>query len=385
MGRLKADPQRVNAGVHFMLGNYALVEGAISAGCSFFGGYPITPANEISERMALRLPQVGGAFLQGEDELCSIYACAAASIAGAKAMTATASAGFNYMQEGLGYCYAIEAPVVVANVQRCRGENYASQADVMQMRYGASGDYEAIVVCPSSVQELYDYTIWAFNLAEEYRNPVIIMSETTIALMRERLIIPKAEEIDLFNRRYTTLSPSEYNLPYAAEPNGCPDFAPLGEGYHTIYSLNPHDPEGHIDWDPDVFDKLYKRITGKILENREKICRVERIMLDDADYALIAYGSEVRPALEAANMAREKGYKVGVLKLCNVWPVPERQIREVCGSVSKAFAVEMNVGRYVGEIERCAGGRCPVIPITKNRGLVHTPDEVFGAMMEEIK
>ena len=190
---ITASSERVQSGIHFMMGNYALVEGAISAGCNFFAGYPITPANEISERMAQRLPQIGGKFVQGEDELCSIYALAGASLAGGKVMTATASAGFNYMQEGLGYCYTVEAPIVVADVQRCRGENFASQADVYQMRYGASGDYEAIVICPSSVQELYDYTIWAFNLAEEYRNPVIIMSETTIALMRERLSIPSAD------------------------------------------------------------------------------------------------------------------------------------------------------------------------------------------------
>ena len=262
--------KRVDSGVHFMLGNYALVEGALSAGCDFFGGYPITPANEISERMSQRLPQVGGKFMQGEDELCSIYACAGAALAGGKVMTATASAGYNYMQEGLGYCYTVEAPVVVADVQRCRGENYASQADVYQMRYGASGDYEAIVVCPSSVQELYDYAIWAFNLAEKYRNPVIIMSETTIALMRERLDIPKAENIELFNRKYTTLPPDKYR-PFAAPEFGCPDMAPLAKGYHTIYSLNPHNEEGSIDWDPDEFERLYHRVCGKIRENADDI------------------------------------------------------------------------------------------------------------------
>lgn len=283
-----AMPNRVNSGVHFMLGNYALVEGSIAAGCDFFGGYPITPANEISEMIAKKLPQVGGHFLQGEDELCSIYACAGASLAGAKAMTATASAGYNYMQEGLGYCYTVEAPVVIVDVQRCRGENYASQADIMQMRYGASGDYEAIVVCPSSVQDLFDYTIWAFNLAEEYRNPVIIMSETTIALMRERLYIPKAEEIILFNRKYTTATPEDY-LPFAADPFGCPDFAPLGKGYNTIYSLNPHNEKGSIDWNADDFEKLYRRITGKIRENADKICRTEKYMMDDAQIALVAY------------------------------------------------------------------------------------------------
>jgi len=384
MPQTTAQKSRVKEGTHFILGNYALVEGAISAGCDFFGGYPITPANEISEMMAKRLPQVGGRFMQGEDELCSIYACAGASLAGAKAMTATASAGFNYMQEGLGYCYTVEAPVVIADVQRARGENYASQADVMQMRYGASGDYEAIVVCPSSVQELYDYTIWAFNLAEEFRNPVIIMSETTIALMRERLDIPPAESIKIINRKYTDKSPEDY-LPFEAEPFGCPDAAPLGKGYHTIYSLNPHDPEGHIDWDPDVFDKLYKRICGKILENRKKICRTENIMMDDADCAIITYGSEVRPAVEAAKMARESGVKLGVVKLCNVWPVPEEQIREVAANVGKIYAAEMNMGKYAGEIERCAAGKCPVVRITKNRGLVHTPGEIYEAIMEDRK
>ena len=224
--QLDAWQKRVDTGVHFMLGNYALVEGAISAGCDFFAGYPITPANEISERMSQRLPQVGGKFVQGEDELCSIFALAGASLAGGKVMTATASAGFNYMQEGLGYCYTIEAPIVVADVMRTRGDNFATYADIYQLRYGCSGDYEAVVVCPSSVQELYDYTIWAFNLAEKYRNPVIVMSEATIALMRERLEIPPAEQIELFNRRYTSAAPEAY-LPFGAPENGCPDFAPL--------------------------------------------------------------------------------------------------------------------------------------------------------------
>ena len=376
--------KRVDSGVHFMLGNYALVEGALSAGCNFFAGYPITPANEISERMSSRLVEVGGKFVQGEDELCSIYALAGASIAGGKVMTATASAGYNYMQEGLGYCYAVEAPIVVADVQRCRGENYASQADVYQMRYGASGDYEAIVVCPSSVQELYDYTIWAFNLAEKYRNPVIIMSETTIAIMRERLDIPKAEDIEIFNRKYTALPPSEY-LPFAAAPTGCPDMAPLAAGYNTIYSLNPHNEQGSIDWVPEEFEHLYKRICGKIRENSDDICRIENFMMDDADYAIVAYGSEVRPSIEAAELARENGVKVGVMKLCNVWPVPEKALTELAGNVKKIFAVEMNNGKYVNEISRCAHGRCEVIPVTKNLGLVHTGSEVLAEIMKGVK
>lgn len=381
---INASSERVMNGVHFMVGNYALVEGAISAGCDFFAGYPITPANEISERMSSRLPQVGGKFVQGEDELFSIFACTGAALAGGKVMTATASAGYNYMQEGLGYAYTIEAPLVVADVQRCRGENYACQDDVYQMRYGVSGNYEAIVLCPSSVQELYDYAIWAFNLAEEYRNPVIIMSETTIALMRERLDIPNAEGIKLFNRKYTDVDPDNY-LPFAAHEFGCPDAAPLGKGYHTIYSLNPHDEKGSIDWDPIVFEKLYKRICGKIKENADKICKTEKYMLDDADHAIIAYGSEVRPAIDAATAARDEGIKVGVLKLCNVWPVPEKAISEVSKNVDKIFAVEMNNGKYVNEIMRVAANRDKVVSVTKTLGLVHTGEEILEAIKKEVR
>lgn len=372
---------RVLTGVHFMLGNYAVVEGALAAGCDFFAGYPITPANEISERMSQRLPKVGGNFVQGEDELFSIYAVIGASLAGAKTMTATASAGFNYMQEGIGYASAVEAPCVIVDVQRTRGENYATQADVMQMRWGASGDYEIICLAPSSVQELFDYTIQAFNLAEEFRNPVIVMSETTIALMRERLEIPSIEEIKVYNRKYTNLSPADYQ-PFKAEKNSAPEFAPLGKGYHTLYSINPHDEKGGIDWKPEVFDRLYQRITGKIRENRDKICQTESYHLDDASIVLIAYGSEVRPALNAVKMARDKRLKVGLLKLVTVWPVPETQIRQVAENVRTVIVVEMNIGKYAIEIERLCRGLCQVVRVTKNRGLVHFPEEIYQVIKE---
>ncbi len=376
--------KRVLTGVHFMLGNYAVVEGALAAGCDFFAGYPITPANEISERMASRLPAVGGKFVQGEDELCSIYAVTGASLAGAKAMTATASAGFNYMQEGIGYASAIEAPCVIVNVQRCRGENYASQADIMQMKWGASGDYEIICLAPSSVQELFDYTVLAFNLSEEYRNPVIVMSETTIALMRERLEIPLAKDIEIINRKYTSLKPKDYK-PFKASEFGVPDFAPMGKGYNNIFSLNPHNEEGNINWDPIVFDKLYKRITGKITENRDKICRTESFYMDDANIALIAYGSEVRPALDSVIMARESGIKAGLLKLATVWPVPETQILEVAKQVETVISVEMNIGKYATEIERLCGGLCNTARATKNLGLIHLPEEIYQVIKEVCK
>ena len=364
-----------------MLGNYAVVEGALAAGCDFFAGYPITPANEISERMAERMPQVGGKFLQGEDELCSIYALTGASLAGAKAMTATASAGFNYMQEGIGYAVAAEIPLVIVDVQRCRGENFATQADVMQMRWGASGDHELIVLAPSSVQESFDHTIRAFNLAEKYRTPVVVMSETTIALMREKLVIPEPGAIEIVNRKKPDVPPEEF-LPFKGGPDGVPPLPDFGEGYRILHSLNPHDERGGIAWDPDVFQALYDRIAGKITANLNDIVQTEGHFLDDAEIVLIAYGSENRPSLDAVRRARANGIKAGLLKLITVWPVPDREIRAVAEQADTVLAVEMNMGKYAREVERVACRYSKVGRVTKNRGLIHTTGEIYRAIEE---
>jgi 2-oxoglutarate ferredoxin oxidoreductase subunit alpha len=375
---------RILTGKHFMLGNYAVVEGALAAGCDFFAGYPITPANEISERMASRMPEVGGRFLQGEDELCSVYAMTGAALAGAKAMTATASEGYNYMLEGVGYAVAAEIPCVIVDVQRCRGENYATQADVMQLRWAASGDHEMIVLAPWSVQELFDHTVRAFNLAERFRCPVIVMSETTIALMRENLVIPEASRIEIVDRERPTVPPDQF-VPFRAPKDGVPPLPRLGEGYGILHSLNPHDERGGITWDPDVFEAMYVRILGKITSHRREIVETEGYYLDDARIVLIAYGSEARPALDAVEAARKKGLRAGLLRLKTVWPVPEDEIRAATEHASVVLAVEMNVGKYAGEIERVVAGRCPVVRVTKNRGEIHTASEVFAAIEEAVR
>lgn len=380
MGDQKAN-KRVLAGTHFMLGNYAVVEGALAAGCDFFAGYPITPANEISERMSSRMAEVGGKFIQGEDELCSIFAVTGASLAGAKAMTATASAGFNYMMEGIEYAVSAEIPCVIVDVQRCRGENFATQADIMQLRWGPAGDHEMIVVAPSSVQELFDYTVWAFNLAEKYRNPVMVMSETTLALMREKLVIPEPSKIDVFSRLRPSVPPEQF-VPFRPGENGVPPMPSFGEGYHTLYSINPHNEYGSIRWDPDVFEKMVDRITTKVTDHLDDIIRTESFFFEDAELILIAYGSECRPALEAVRLARQQGIKAGMLKLATVWPVPEKAIRAAARQASIILAVEMNIGRYAYEIERLSAGLCNVRRVTKNRGLIHTSNEILTAIQE---
>lgn len=372
------------SGTHFMLGNHAIVEGALAADCNFFAGYPITPANEISQYMSQRMPKTGGVFFQGEDELCSIFALSGASLAGAKAMTATASAGFNYMQEGIGYAVASEIPMVIVDVMRCRGENYATQSDVMQLRWGASGDHEHIVLAPSSVQELFDYTFRAFNLAEKYRTPVIVMSETTISLMREKLVIPQADDLEIVNRKKPD-GPPEAFVPFQAPQDQAPPLPSFGEGYRILHSLNPHDDKGGIAWDPDVFEKLYHRITNKIRVNYDDIVQVKDFYLDDADIALIAYGSETRPARQAVRLAREKGIKAGVLKLDTIWPVPEKHLADLSKVVNKILTVEMNIGKYSNEVKRVCGRNCEVGSVLKNRGEIHTTMEVLRAIEEAVK
>jgi len=363
-----------------MLGNYAIVEGAIAAGCRFFAGYPITPANEISERMAQRMPEVGGRFIQMEDELGSIYAVCGASLAGKKAMTATASAGYNYMQEGIEYAVAAEIPIVIVDVMRQRGENFPTQSDVMQARYGAAGDHEMIVLTPSSVQELFDLTIEAFNFAERFRNPVIILSEATISLMREGITIPNHEELRIVNRKKPIVPPSEF-MPFRGEEDLVPRMSEFGDEYKVLYTHNPHDEWGKIAWTPKLYEDLYKRITEKIASKADEIALYDTLFTEDSEILLITYGSEARGCIEAVRMARAMGIKAGLLKLKMIWPVPVKAMTEAARRSKKILVPEMNTGRYFHVVKEVLGCSAEVISIPKNQGRIHSP----GEMLQEFR
>lgn len=377
----KKENNDMSVDFHFILGNHAVAEGAITAGCRFFAGYPITPASEIAERISQLMPEVGGRFIQMEDELGSIYAIIGASLAGSKAMTATASAGFNYMQEGVGYAIATETPIVIVDVMRLRGAEQATHADIMQSRWGASGDHELIVLAPSSVQELYDYTIEAFNLSEKYRNPVIVLSEMTLSLMREKIRLKHPDKLKIVNRKRPTVLPEEF-IPFQAGEDGVPPMAEFGDGYRVLYTLNPHDKRGMITGDLDVYDELYKRITGKIRRAVDDIVRYEKFYLEDADIAVIAYGSESRSAREAVRRAREEGIKAGLLKLVTVWPFHYDLIRSVAEQVKKIIVPEMNLGKYVGEIERASDCLTKVVSLPLNKGRIHMSGEILHSIKE---
>jgi len=360
----------------FMLGNHAVVEGAIAAGCRFFAGYPITPASEIVERMSERMPEVGGRFIQMEDELGSIYAIIGASLTGVKSMTATASAGYNYMQEGIGYAVATETPIVIVDVMRLRGAEQATHADIMQTRWGVSGDHEMIVLAPSSVQELFDYTIDAFNLAEKYRNPVVILSEMTLSLMRERIRIPDWGEVETARRKTPTVIPEEF-LPFEAGEDLVPPMAVLGSGYRVLYTLNPHDKRGMITGDLDIYDDLYQRITSKIRRAVDDLVRYQTYFMDDAEIAVVAYGTEARSALEAVKKARNEGVKAALLKLVTVWPFHEVLIGTIAERVRRIVVPEMNLGRYVEAVQRASCGLAEVTSLPLNKGRMHSSDEIL--------
>lgn len=367
------------SGIHFMLGNHAIVEGGIAAGCRYFAGYPITPASEIAERMSRRMPEVGGRFIQMEDEMGAIFSVIGASLAGAKAMTATASAGFNYMQEGIGLAATIEVPCVIVDVPRTRQDIQPTESDIMQVRWGASGDYEAICLVASSVQEAFDLTVEAFNFAEKYRNPVVLISEANISHMRGRVEIPERNKIKVVNRKSATGPPEEY-LSFRAGENGVPAMSSFGEGYRVLYTHNPHDERGRIlnvEADPYGYEKFYDRICGKITHDVDEIARFETRFLDDADLAVVSYGTESTSALGAVIRARSEGIRAGYVKLTTVWPVPERLLRGVAEKVEKIIVPEINMGKYVNEVKRVSCGEADVIPLSKNNGEIHSPEEIL--------
>lgn len=374
-------------GEFFMMGDVACAEGAISAGCRFFAGYPITPATEIAERMAERMPQVGGTFIQMEDEIASMIAVLGASWGGVKAMTATSGPGFSLMMENLGLGIMTETPCVLVNVQRGGPSTglptLVGQGDMMQARWGSHGPYEIIALAPCSPQELFDLTIHAFNLSEKYRIPVLVMTDAEVGHMTEKVVIPPPEEIETFPRRKPTVPPSEY-LPYQADEDLVPPMANAGEGYHMHITGLTHDERGYPATDAETQEILINRLVEKIRKNKNDIIQLEENGLEDAEVVVCSYGISARTALWPVELARREGIKVGTLRLITVWPFPEERIRQLAREV-KAFVVpEINYGQMALEVERCAAGQAEVILVRHAGGDIHDPDKVLEAIRRAV-
>jgi 2-oxoglutarate ferredoxin oxidoreductase subunit alpha len=375
----------VLSGAHFINGDVACAEGALAAGCRFFAGYPITPATEIAERMAERLPEVGGTYIQMEDEIASMNAILGASWGGAKTMTATSGPGFSLMMENFGLGLMTETPCVVVNVQRGGPSTglptLVGQADMMQARWGSHGDYEVIALAPCTAQEMFDLTIKAFNLAETYRLPVLVMSDAVVGHITEKVVIPPPSEIEIANRKKYQ-GPAEAYQPFLPDADLVPPMVTAGEGYRIYVTGLTHDERGYPATSPEVQEKLVRRLVEKVRRHADDIIMLEERDTDDADVIVVSYGISARVSHRAIEQARQAGIRVGMLRLVTVWPFPEKRIRELAGRV-KAFVVpEINLGQIVYEVERCAAGRARTVPVTHAGGSVHDPNKILTAIQE---
>jgi 2-oxoglutarate ferredoxin oxidoreductase subunit alpha len=369
---------------YFWQGNEACVEGAITAGCRFFAGYPITPASEISEHMAERLPRIGGIAIQMEDEMASIGAIIGASWAGAKAMTATSGPGFSLMQELIGYAFMTETPCVIVDVQRTGPSTgqatKCAQGDVMQSRWGTHGDYSAIVLSPNSVQEMFTLTVRAFNLAEKYRTPVILLSDETITHIREQITVPPLDSVKIINRK----------KPRAGETAffGLEEIAPMpavDEGFNVAVTGSTHDEYGtRFTADPVVHRKLVESLNNKIRNHTEEISDFEHYNFEDCQIGIVSYGCTSRAIHEAVEKAEAKGVKTGYIRLKTIWPFPEKIVRKLAEKADKIIVPELNLGQICCEVERASRGLAKVIPLNKiGGGELITPEELLARILKE--
>jgi 2-oxoglutarate ferredoxin oxidoreductase subunit alpha len=363
----------LSSGSYLLQGNEACAEGAICAGCRFYAGYPISPSSEIMERIANRFPECNGKFIQMEDEIASISAVIGASWAGAKAMTATSGPGLSLMLENIGYAIMTETPCVIVDVQRAGPSTgqatKPAQGDVMQVRWGASGDYQIIALSPWSVQEMHDLTIEAFNLSEQFRVPVFLLCNEAVGHLREKCIIK--DNVEIINRKKAKGKP-----PFGQDGDDLvPPMPSFGEGERLLVTGSTHNEWGFRKTaDPAVQMKLVKRLSDKILLNLDKIIKTEGYFVDDAEIGIIAYGITARASLKAVKVLREKGVKAGLLRLKTLWPFPEKVVGGLSARVKKLIVPEMNLGQIVRDVERVA--ECEVIRFSKVNGEVMTPTEI---------
>ncbi len=366
--------------IRFIQGNEACVEGALYAGIDFFAGYPITPSTEIAEHLSMRLPERGGKFIQMEDEIASMCAIIGASLTGKKVMTATSGPGFSLKQEAIGYACMTEIPCVIANVQRggpsTGNPTHVSQGDVNQARWGTHGDHSIIALTASNHQDVFTMTVDAFNLAETYRTPVVLLFDEVVGHMREKLIIPETGELEIVDRLRTSLGKGVDYHPYLPREDGrlpMSDFG--GEHRYNVTGLF-HDMWGFPSNNPKIVNELLRHLVDKIDNNIHSITRYKEHFMEDAEYVFVSYGSSARSAIHLARTRRNKGEKIGVLELQSIWPFPTELVREKCANAKAVLVVEMNMGQVLTQVK--AAVRKPNRVFLANRidGKLITPSDI---------
>lgn len=378
--------------IQFATGNEAIVYGALLANCRFFAGYPITPASEILEMMSQYLPLLkGGYFLQMEDEIASIAAIIGASWNNYRTMTATSGPGFSLMQENIGYACMTETPCVIVDVQRSGPSTgqptKPAQGDIMEVRWGTHGDHNIIALYPNSVQENLWMTIRAFNLADKYRVPVILLSDAEIAHTREKLMIPNQDEVDIIKRIPVTIEKSKYQ-PFRTgftRVSKVPEFDEFGGKYHTYLTGLTHDWKAHPETDdPKVHEKLIRRFYEKIEDNKDDIITYEEQSLENADIVIISYGITSRVVKEAIDMARTQGYRVGHFRLITIWPFPAEEIIDLSLEINKFIVIEMNLGQIYHSVVEYSRGNCQVDKLFSIGGKIPTPKDILKVIKKRV-
>lgn len=369
-------------------GNEACALGALKAGVKFCAGYPITPSTEIPELLAARLPKVGGRFIQMEDEISSIGAIIGASVMGDKALTATSGPGFDLMQENLGFAAMAQIPIVIVDVQRSGpatgGATLPAQGDLMQSKWGTSGDSPRIVLYPNSVGEIYRTTIEAFNWAEKYMTPVILLIDEAIGHMRENVDLEEMGSMEIINRRITNIAHEEYH-PYQADETGIPILMPFGSGYRYVIQGMHHTVDGMPNLTPANVHRTIFSINNKIERYKEAIWQWEEHQTDDADIVIVAVGCVSRSAEEAVEVLRAKGLKVGLFRPITIWPFPEQPLERVLAEANTVVVPEMNFGQLIHKVKEVKPDKVQAIPLNKYDGTLIMPEEIIQAIEEVVE
>ncbi len=385
---MKANPKGVLTGAHYLDGDHAAAEGALAAGCTFVAGYPITPSTEVVERIAERFPEIGGVFIQMEDELGSMAAVVGAAWGGAKSMTVTSGPGFSLMMENIGLACMMEAPCVVVDVQRGGPSTglptLPGQADMMQAKWGSHGDYELIALSPNSPQECFWVLVKAFNLSERFRVPVLVMMDECVGHMTEKVVIPEADKIELYPRRYTELPPEKY-LPFKPGKDLVPEMIKAGDGYKIHVTGLTHDEKGYPVMNWEAQEKLVRRLIEKIRLFKDELVDIEEEQTEGAEVVVVSYGISSRVSIPAIQKARKEGIKVGYLRPIIVWPFPGKKIYELAQKIKGFVVVEMNYGQMVLEVERASQGKTKSILVPHGGGWVHEPEDIYKAIKEAVK
>jgi len=378
----KANPRDVFTGAYYIDGDVATAYGAIAAGCKFVGGYPITPSTEAAEAFVRRAPYADALFVQMEDELASIETVLGASWAGKKAMTITSGPGYSLMMEGIGFGAAIETPFVIVNIQRGGPSTgvptRAGQADIMQAKWGSHGDYGVIAIAPDSPQECFDLTIKAFNLAERYRAPVMLMADECVGHMTEKVIVPPADQIEIENRKAYQGPPGRY-MPFKPDRDLVPPMVKAGSGNKLYITSHLHDEKGY-PVEKSGRGAFNKRLVDKIRLNADDIIDITEEDVEGADVVVVAYGIASRVAYKAVVEAKKEGIKVGNVRLITVWPFPEKRIKEISKRVKGFVVPEINYGQIAFEVERCAHGNADVVLVPHGGASVHNPEDILDAI-----